>query len=139
MQEGLPDLQGHRKHVQGSLDMHGPAADDHSGAPQGVSAMRDGAVWSSCDDALLGMGLLKWGQNHAAIVADLLPGYTPSQVAQRLLERTHRNRAANPVKVGSRVCGSCTGPCIRPALQQLTLSSGSASACLSPWSCLPMP
>jgi hypothetical protein len=61
--------------------------------------MRDGAVWSSCDDALLGMGLLKWGQSHAAIAADLLPGHTPSQVAQRVLERTHRNRAANPVKV----------------------------------------
>ena len=84
--------------------------------------MRDGAVWSSCDDTLLGMGLLKWGQDHAAIVADLLPGYTASQVAQRVLERTHRNRAANPVKVGlSRLELGCASsqPCSSSTGQQL--------------------
>ncbi len=95
----LLGLQSHMNHRRRSEDCRGPVADEHSGAPQGVSAMRDGAVWSSCDDALLGMGLLKWGRSHAAIAADLLPGHTPSQVAQRMLERTHRNRAANPVKV----------------------------------------
>ena len=105
------------KHRRRSEDRRWPVAHEHSGAPQGVSAMRDGAVWSSCDDALLGMGLLKWGQSHAAIAADLLPGHTPSQVAQRVLERTHRNRAANPVKV---IGCSCTGPCTQPALQQLS-------------------
>jgi hypothetical protein len=78
--------------------------------------MRDGAAWSSCDDVLLGMGLLKWGQNHGAIAADLLPGYTPSQVAQRVLERTHRNRAANPVKVVTRAALGCQSSCLAAAL-----------------------
>lgn len=80
--------------------MQPPAKANGVGYPlQGVSSLKDGGVWCLSDDALLALGLLKWGQNHAAIAADLLPGYTPSQVAQRVLERTHRQRPANVVKV----------------------------------------
>lgn len=70
---------------------------------RGVAIMRDGGVWSLSDDALLAEGLLKCGQNPAAIAEDQLPGYTSSQIALRVQERTHRQRPANVVKVQSRL------------------------------------
>lgn len=66
---------------------------------QGLSHMKDGTIWATCDDAVLAVGLLKWGQSPGLIAADLLPGFTVEQVAQRILERTHRQRPANVVKV----------------------------------------
>lgn len=60
---------------------------------------KDGAAWSEADDALLAMGLLKWGAINDTIAADLLPGYTGNSVGQRVADCTHRQQPPNIVKV----------------------------------------
>lgn len=68
---------------------------------QGLSRMQDGTVWAASDDAVLALGLLKWGRDPTSIATDLLPCFSVGQVAHRIQERTHRQRPANVVKVAA--------------------------------------